>query len=101
FLQASLLYGATVFGESLQHDGSGELPRIKYQGHWDCRPHKARIIQVDEGRLTLWRDLLDRVGEPLDETPLVHAVTTAELAATGIELSGSGSVCLITAGAPA
>jgi hypothetical protein len=81
FLQASLLYGATVFSDSLQHDGSGEFPRIKYRGHWDCRPHRARIIQVDMERLTLWRDLLDRAGEPLDETPLVHAITTAELAA--------------------
>ena len=81
FLQASLLYGAAVFSDSLQHDGSGELPRIKYQGHWDCRPHRARIIQVDEERLTLWRYLLDRADEPLDETPLVHTITTAELAA--------------------
>ena len=39
------------------------------------------VIQVDEERLTLWRDLLDRSNEPLDETPLVHAITTAELAA--------------------
>ena len=67
--------------ESLQHDGSGELPRVKYQGHWDLRPHRARIIQVDEDRLTLWQELLDRGDEPLDETPLVHAVTTAELSA--------------------
>jgi hypothetical protein len=81
FMQASLLYGAAVFSESLQHDGSGEFPRIKYQGHWDCRPHRARIIQVNEERLTLWRYLLDRAGEPLDETPLVHVITTAELAA--------------------
>ena len=81
FLQASSLYGATVFSDSLQHDGSGEFPRVKYQGHWDCRPHRARIIQVDRERLTLWRDLLDRTGEPLDETPLIHAITTAELAA--------------------
>jgi hypothetical protein len=81
FLHASSLYGAMVFGDSLRHDGSGELPRIKYQGHWDCRPHRSRIIQVDEERLALWRDLLDRVDEPLDETPLVHAITTAELGA--------------------
>ena len=81
FLQASLLYGATVFTESFQHDGSGDLPRIKYQRHWDLRPHRARIISVDEERLALWQRLLDRRGEPLDETPLVHAVTTAELEA--------------------
>ena len=79
FLRASLLYGAMVFVESLEHDGSGDLPRVKFQQHWDLRPHRERIIQVDEERLTLWRDLLDRPEEPLDETPLVHTVTTAEL----------------------
>jgi hypothetical protein len=79
FLQASLLYGAAVFAESLKHDGSGDLPRVKYERHWDLRPHRARIIQVDEGQLALWRELLNRGVEPLDETPLVHAVTTAEL----------------------
>ena len=42
-------------------------------------PARARIIQVDKDQLTLWRDLLDRRDEPLDETPLVHTVTTAEL----------------------
>ena len=79
FLQASLLYGASVLAESLEHDGSGDLPRVKYQRHWDLRPHRARIISVDESQLALWQELLDRHGESLDETPLVHAVTVAEL----------------------
>ena len=83
FLQASKLYGAAVFTESLEHDGTGELPRVKYKGHWDLRPHRARVIKIDEDRLTLWQKLLDRRGEPLDETPLVHAVTSAELGAMG------------------
>jgi hypothetical protein len=81
FLQAGSLYGAAVFTDSLQHDGSGDLPRVKHQTHWDLRPHRARIIEVDEERLLLWQELLDRYGEPLDETPLVHAVTIAELGA--------------------
>jgi hypothetical protein len=79
FLQASSLYGANVFTESLEHDGLGELPRVKYQGHWDLRPHRERIIQVDATRLALWRELLDRRDQPIDETPLVHAITSAEL----------------------
>ncbi len=79
FLQASKLYGATVLAESLKHDGIGDLPRVKYQGHWDLRPHRTRIIRVNEERLGLWRELLNRQSEPLDQTPLVHAVTAAEL----------------------
>ena len=78
FLRASLLYGATVFSESLVHDGSGDLPRVKYQRHWDLRPHKGRIIEVNQTRLRLWKELLDRPDESLDETPLVHTVTAAE-----------------------
>jgi hypothetical protein len=81
FLQASSLYGAAVFTESLGHDGSGDLPRVKYQGHWDLRPHQARIIRVDVERLSLWQALLDRRNAPLDETPLVHVVSGAELGA--------------------
>jgi hypothetical protein len=80
-LHASSLYGAAVFIESLDHDGIGEIPRVKYQGHWDLRPHRARIIHVDDDRLKLWRELLDRRDHSLDETPLVHAVTSAELGA--------------------
>jgi hypothetical protein len=90
FVNASSLYGAAIFTESLKHDGTGELPRIKYQGHWDLRPHRARIIQVDEDRLTLWRELLSRGEDPLDKTPLVHAVTTAELSAMA-KLASYGS----------
>jgi hypothetical protein len=90
FLQASLLYGAAVFAASLGHDGSGDLPRVKYQRHWDLRPHRARIISVDEAKLTLWQELLDRSGEPLDQTPLVHSVTTAELNAMA-KLASYGS----------
>jgi len=81
FLQSSALYGARVFTESLNHDGSGEMPRIKYQKHWDIRPHRGRIIRVDDERLVLWQELLGRRDEPMDETPLVHAVTSAELGA--------------------
>ena len=81
FRNSSSLYGAAVFAESLVHDGTGELPRVKYRGHWDLRPHRARVIQVDEARLALWQGLLDRRDQPLDETPLVYAVTSAELGA--------------------
>ena len=81
FLQASSMYGAAVFAASLEDDGSGELPRVKYQRHWDLRPHRSRLILVDHDRIGLWRDLLDRRDKPLDETPLVHAVTSAELGA--------------------
>jgi hypothetical protein len=79
FLHASSLYGAAVFAVSLNQDGTGELPRVKYQSHWDLRPHRARIIVVDDDRLELWRALLGRTDELLDETPLVHAITAAEL----------------------
>jgi hypothetical protein len=81
FLHASALYGATVLTKSIEHDGSGQFPQVKYQGHWDLRPHRERIIRVDTERLMLWQALLDQHDAPLDETPLVHVVSTAEVGA--------------------
>lgn len=79
FRHVSSLHGATVLTESLHHDGTGTLPGIKHEGHWDLRPHKARVIHVDKGQILLWQALLDRRDDPLNETPLIHTVTTAEL----------------------
>ena len=50
FLQASSLYGATVFAESLVHDGSGDLPRVKYQR--TLGPPSASGADHPGGRMT-------------------------------------------------
>ncbi|SPT57088.1 class I SAM-dependent DNA methyltransferase [Actinomadura madurae] len=81
FSHLSDLYGVDLVPWSLDHDGSGDIPGIKYQGKWDVRPHRARVISVDDRMLSKWRRLLHVDGLPVDQTPLLYPVSTAELGA--------------------
>ncbi|MFE9959166.1 class I SAM-dependent DNA methyltransferase [Micromonospora sp. NPDC005299] len=81
FIHASKLYSVETFMASLEHDGRGDLPGIKNGRGWDRRPHKERLVHVDVARLETWRRLLNLGEVPVDETPLLHPVTTAENAA--------------------
>ncbi|MGN9779791.1 class I SAM-dependent DNA methyltransferase [Nonomuraea sp. ZG12] len=81
FAHFSDLYGVEVVPRSLEHDGEGPLPGIKHEGRWDIRPHRARIIQVDDDVLREWRRLLNADDIPLEQTPLLYPVTVAEMGA--------------------
>ncbi|WP_084960225.1 Eco57I restriction-modification methylase domain-containing protein [Thermoactinospora rubra] len=81
FKHFSDLYSVEVVPRSLDHDGKGSLPGIKYEGKWDVRPHKARAIRVDESVLAEWRRLIGAEGMPLDHTPLLYPITSAEAGA--------------------
>ncbi|MCZ7374899.1 class I SAM-dependent DNA methyltransferase [Micromonospora sp. WMMC250] len=78
FIQASQLYGAQVLTQSLEHEGSGELPGVKNGRSWDRRPHRERIIRVDSKVLREWRELLGLSLGPLEHTPLLHSITSRE-----------------------
>ncbi|MCX0274239.1 restriction endonuclease subunit M [Nocardia zapadnayensis] len=81
FIHFSDLYGADVILQSLEHNGAGPLPGIKYQGKWDIRPHSGRIIRVNEEALSEWKRLLGGGSQRTDETPLLYPITTAEAGA--------------------
>ncbi|WBB80416.1 class I SAM-dependent DNA methyltransferase [Micromonospora sp. WMMD882] len=81
FVHASKLYSVETFRASLNHDGNGEIPGIKNGRNWDRRPHRDRLIRVDRDRLEMWRRLLNLSNAPVESTPLLHPVTTAETAA--------------------
>ncbi|GGK65726.1 hypothetical protein Ppa06_21940 [Planomonospora parontospora subsp. parontospora] len=81
FAHFSDLYGADVVPRSLEHDGQGPLPGIKYEGKWDLRPHRSRVIQVDESVLAEWRRLINVEDVPVVQTPLLYPVSTAEAGA--------------------
>ncbi|MFH8384981.1 class I SAM-dependent DNA methyltransferase [Kitasatospora sp. NPDC018058] len=93
FAHLSQLYGADTLTGSLSHDGSGAVPGVKHRGHWDTRPHRDRVVPVNEERLTSWQRLSGELG-PTDQTPLLYPVLKAEqgaidaLAAFGERLSG-------------
>ncbi|MGO4956694.1 class I SAM-dependent DNA methyltransferase [Luteococcus sp. Sow4_B9] len=59
FLQASNLYHPDTVTGSRRHNGEGEAPGFKFEGHWDQRPHKERIEEVTDKVLSGWRDILD------------------------------------------
>ncbi|GAA1717057.1 class I SAM-dependent DNA methyltransferase [Nonomuraea bangladeshensis] len=81
FSHFSDLYGVEVVPYSLAHDGEGALPGIKHEGKWDIRPHRARIIKVDDGVLREWRRLLNAEDIAPEQTPLLYPVTVAEAGA--------------------
>ncbi|SFN62037.1 hypothetical protein SAMN04489713_102606 [Actinomadura madurae] len=84
FLHFSDLYDSNVILGSLNDDGTGETPGIKYQGKWDVRPHRARIIKVNKSVLAEWRRLLSAANVPVEQTPLLYPITTGEVDAIGV-----------------
>ncbi|MET9866144.1 hypothetical protein ABZZ16_08070 [Streptomyces sp. NPDC006386] len=77
FLHLSNLYRAEVLTQSLRHDGSGPEPGIRFEGRFDTRAHKARIIHVTHDLLALWHE---QQGSDLriDETEIMYPLTTSE-----------------------
>ncbi|MGA5758833.1 class I SAM-dependent DNA methyltransferase [Nonomuraea bangladeshensis] len=81
FRHMSELYGVDVVPQSLEHAGSGLIPGIKYEGKWDVRPHRARVIDVNDDVLREWWRLLGVEDMPVAQTPLLYPVSTAEAGA--------------------
>jgi hypothetical protein len=85
FLQLSHLQHPDIVDGSLEHDGLGELPTIQYPwGGWDLRPHKARVLTIDEHVLASWVRLFDEPGTPAIEARLLRPITQADLAALDV-----------------
>ena len=77
FQSASSLYHPRTVSESLRHSGDGALPGLKDDdGNWDLRPHRDRIITVDEHELEVWKSILEDPDTPLLETRMVYTVNT-------------------------
>lgn len=77
FLMATSLYRPQTVQESLAHDGSGDLPGFKDDDdNWDLRPHKDRILHVDEDQLKLWHSILEDDNVALYDTRVVFSVNT-------------------------
>ncbi|AJF68582.1 hypothetical protein [Streptomyces vietnamensis] len=81
FIQLGNLYHSSVVMDSLKHDGNGPIPGIRISGKPDLRPHRSRLIRVNDQLLAEWQDLSDQIGEPIGHTVLFTPTTTAERAA--------------------
>lgn len=77
YLFASSAHHPKSIVESLSHDGSGPVPGFKTDdGDWDLRPHRDRIITVDEDTLKVWNSIIEEPGTPLLETRTVYSVNS-------------------------
>lgn len=82
FDHLSWLVSVDALRHSAQHDGSGEVPGVRYRnGEFDERPHRARIIRVDTHLLSVWQRLLDEADRPVEESRLLFPVSTGEASA--------------------
>ncbi|MFI7347777.1 class I SAM-dependent DNA methyltransferase [Streptomyces sp. NPDC049936] len=78
FTHVSRLYSPTTLTMSLTHNGEGEAPGIRHEKKWDIRPHRERLIQVNETLLTEWRRLDGGTETPIDQTVLLYPILAAE-----------------------
>ena len=82
FDHLSWLVSADALRFSAEHDGTGEVPGIRYRnGEFDERPHRTRVVHVDTDLLTVWQRLLDEEDEPTERARLLFPVSTAEASA--------------------
>ncbi|WP_193044337.1 Eco57I restriction-modification methylase domain-containing protein [Mycolicibacterium baixiangningiae] len=78
FLQAGWLYNPSVLERSLNHDGSGPAPGVRDdEDNWDMRPHKQRIVRVDQSILKGWAALVDEPSIPPEEARMLYPVNRA------------------------
>jgi hypothetical protein len=81
FINASWLYHPDTVSRSVAHDGSGAEPGLKDENsNWDVRPHRNRIIIVNDDTLRTWHDVLEADESPLRQTRMVYAVNKATAA---------------------
>ncbi|MGC5540117.1 class I SAM-dependent DNA methyltransferase [Streptomyces griseus] len=81
FTHTSWLFDPSTLIGSLTHDGQGPMPGLRHQGTWDLRPHRARLIHVNESILRVWNQLSGAEAVQLHHTPLLSPVTMREEAA--------------------
>ncbi|GLW02586.1 hypothetical protein [Streptomyces lavendulae] len=82
FDHLSWLVSTEALRHSADHDGSGEVPGVRYRnGEFDERPHRARVVQVDAKQLSVWQRLLDESDQPVEQARLLFPVSTAEASA--------------------
>lgn len=81
FQMATSLYHPDTVRRSFEHDGDGAEPGLKdLDGKWDVRPHRNRIIHVDEAVLRTWHAVLEDESVPVRQTRMVYAVNRATAA---------------------
>lgn len=81
FRMATSLYHPETVARSAEHDGSGIEPGLKdADGNWDLRPHRDRIIIIDDDTLSTWHSILESDDVPIRQSRMVYAVNQSAAA---------------------
>ncbi|HEU5026815.1 MAG TPA: class I SAM-dependent DNA methyltransferase [Spirillospora sp.] len=83
FTHVSWLFDPAPLIASFTHDGRGARPGIKFEGNWDLRPHRDRLIRVNREVLAEWQRLMGQGDAPAEQGRLLYPVTMAEQTAIG------------------
>ncbi|WP_037973397.1 hypothetical protein [Streptomyces yerevanensis] len=78
FDHLSWLFSVDALRLSDQDDGTGPDPGVRYGSNWDERPHRKRIVRVDEETLARWQRLTGDEDQPVRQGRLLSPVSTAE-----------------------
>ncbi|MDG4830460.1 class I SAM-dependent DNA methyltransferase [Solwaraspora sp. WMMD1047] len=78
FGHLSYLHDPSTLVQSLEHDGSGPLPGIKYRGAWDVRPHRSRVVRIVDSLLEEWHRLAPDRGLPPAQSPILYPISVHE-----------------------
>ncbi|MFD2839606.1 Eco57I restriction-modification methylase domain-containing protein [Populibacterium corticicola] len=94
FIGANSIYHPNTIEQSFLHDGTGLAPSFKTEaGGWDLTPHAARLVQVDDDTLALWRELLDDECE-VRQTRMVY-LPNRNLDSVLVKIAGNKRVSVL------
>jgi hypothetical protein len=81
FVSASAIYHPETIDRSFIHDGSGPEPSLRDENdYWDMKPHRSRLIEVDDSVLRTWSLLVDEPGTPALEARMLRPVNQSSQA---------------------
>ncbi|MCW5250584.1 hypothetical protein [Streptomyces sp. SHP 1-2] len=78
FDHLSWLFSVDALRLSADDDGTAPDPGVRYGDSWDERPHRKRIVRVDEAMLARWQKLTGDGTQPVRQARLLSPVSTAE-----------------------
>jgi hypothetical protein len=78
FDHLSWLFSADALRLSADDDGTAPDPGVRYGDSWDERPHRKRIVRVDEAMLAQWQKLTGDETQAVRQARLLSPVSTAE-----------------------
>lgn len=84
FVSAAAIYHPETIDRSFSHDGSGPEPSLRDENdYWDMKPHRSRLVNVDESVLRTWSLLVDQPGTSVLEARMLRPVNQSSQAVLG------------------